>query len=99
MSMTANERRGVPRGFGRIIGVASAIIVDANDSRKKITFTNGSATQMWIAPATIAAVGIGHYLAVGGTAADQRDQQGYIYTGPYAAIALGAGAQLGIVEE
>ena len=99
MTMSRDERRGVPRPAGRIVGVASVIVVDANDSRKKITFTNGSAVVMWIAPAAAAAVGIGYYLGVGGAASDERDQHGYIYTGPYAAIALGAGAQLGIVEE
>lgn len=99
MVMTRDELRGVPRPAGRIVGLASAIIVDANDSRKKITFTNASVDVMWISPGPVAGVGIGHYLAVGGAASDQRDDRGYIYTGPYSALALGAGSQLGIVEE
>ena len=99
MTMTRDEQRGVPRPIGRIVGVASAIVVDANDSRKKITFSNGSVNAMWVSPGVVAAVGVGHYVAVNGAAADERDRHGYIYTGPYAAIALGAGSQLGIVEE
>lgn len=95
----AELRRLVTRPWGRVVGIASVIIVAPNDSRKKITFTNGSANAMWISPGTLAAVGVGHYLAVNGTAGDERDRFGYIYTGPYAAIALGAGSQLGIVEE
>ncbi len=97
--MTRDQRRGVPRPAGRVVGVASVIVVDANDARKKITFTNASVTQIWVSPSPVAGVGVGHFLAVGGTASDQRDEQGYIYTGPYSALALAVGAVLGIVEE
>ena len=98
MAMTRDERRGVPRPAGRVVGVASAIIVEANDARKKITFTNASANVMWISPGPVAGVGIGHYVAVGGTASDKRDEHGYIYTGPYSALALGAGSRRGIMD-
>lgn len=91
--------RTVSRPYGAVVGVASAIVVNGNDARKKITFTNASANAIWVCPGPLAGVGIGHYLAVAGSASDERDEQGYIYTGVYSALALGAGSQLGIVEE
>lgn len=81
------------------VGVASAQIRDGYNNRRALTFTNSSINAIWLAKGEVAVIGSGIYLAPGGAAADMIDAYGYLYRGPWAAIAAGAGSNLGIVEE
>ena len=88
---------GTP-GFATV-GVVSAIALSQNPRRKKVVFCNDSVNVIYLARSGTAYLNRGPRLAPGGSVVDEPDIYGRIYTGPWAAIAAGAGSNLTISED
>lgn len=94
----SNEGGHTPAYLG--VTAASQNIVRANKNRKKITLVNDSANVIYVAKADTAILNAGIRLnANGGSVVDEPDQTGYLYTGPWAAIAGVAGPSNLCVQE
>jgi len=81
------------------VGVASAIVRQADENRHALTFTNSSANNIWLSKGAVAVIGSGVFLAPNGSVTAKIDAYGYFYRGPWAAIATGAASNMGIVDE
>ena len=82
------------------VGVASAVAVPQNPRRKKVVLTNDSVNIIYLARGETAYLNRGPRLnANGGALTDEPDIYGRIYTGPWAAIATGAGSNLTFSED
>jgi len=82
------------------VGVASGIVVQAVQRRKKIILVNDSINVIYLARADEARVNAGIRLnANGGSYEDVPDTLGRMYDGPWAAISTGAASNLCISQD
>ncbi|GAI42853.1 unnamed protein product [marine sediment metagenome] len=84
------------------VGLVSGAILEGNERRKGLTFTNSSVGWIWLSKSdgnTPAVVGSGNGVAPNGTGEDVPDNLAYLYRGPWQAISTVAAANLGITED
>lgn len=92
---------GGMRNGSSSIDNSTNFIIDSNDRRKRITFVNNDAAlTIWLYKGGGATANKGIMLRPYGSYEDIKDSSGYIYRGPYTAIASAAGpATLSWIEE
>lgn len=100
MVTRANDPRvGVAIPQAGVVGVASAVAVPLNLSRRRLVLTNISANRMFLGQGADAILNGGIPLnANGGVLIDEPDQHDWIFTGNWYAISAFAAQNLAISE-
>jgi hypothetical protein len=82
------------------VGTSSTLVLDANPLRRRVTFQNVSANDIYLGQGESAQTSKGIWLKANvGSATDSRDGLGYIWQGSWYAIAGGAASTLLWSEE
>jgi hypothetical protein len=88
----------VPRAV--ICGIASLVVLTANNQRKKALFINDSDTAIYLTKGIPAALNRGIRLnALGGSWEETPDILGYLWVGPFSAISSAANKNLCVIED